>query len=400
MTTTAPRRTGLRVGGTGAYVLALLCVVAMIGAASAPSPFYPVLQDELGFSALVSTVVFAVYAFALLLTLLVAGGLSDHVGRRPVVCVGFVVLGLSTALFWHSDSVAELVAARSLQGLATGLLISALSAAVVDLEPPHLEGTAPVANAVLPLGGMAAGAAASGAVLELAPSPETIVFGTLTLVYVVMAAAVWLLPETSPRLPGALVSLVPRASVPATARGPFLRSTPAIVAGWATGGLYLSLGAPIVERLGAESRLVQGLVVSVLMAVGSLTGFVTRRRTPRELTLFGTTALAVGTVLTLAAFAAGSLGAFLLAVAVVGTGFGTAFIGVMRSVTPTVGPGERGELFAAVFSFSYLAFGLPAVLAGVAVPRVGLETTTYAYGVAICVLAAGAALLRRFGTRD
>ncbi len=402
VTLTAPptSRRALRRGGTAAFVLALAAAVAMMGAASAPSPFYPVLQQEIGFSALASTTIFAVYAFALLVTLLVTGSLSDHVGRRPVVGVGFVVLALSMVLFWHADTVGLLVTARVVQGVAAGLLMSALTAAVVDLEPLARPGSAAVANGVLPLAGMAVGAAASGFVLDHADAPEPIVFGVLTGLYVLGAVAVWALPETAPRHEGLWRSLRPQVGVPRPARAAFLRSAPAIVAGWATGGLYLSLGAPLVRTLGGESHLAQGLAVSALTGVGALTGYLLRGRTPRQITIFGTTALAVGTVVTLVAYAAGSLGWFLAAVAVAGMGFGTAFMGVMRSVTPTVGPHERGELFAAVFVFSYVAFGAPAVAAGFAVPHLGLETTTYVYGGAITVLAAGAALLRRFGTRD
>ena len=72
----------------------------------------------------------------------------------------------------------------------------------------------------------------------------------------------------------------------------------------------------------------------------------------------------------------------------------------MRSITPTVGPDQRGELFSSVFVVSYLAFGLPAVAAGFAVPRLGLETTATVYGLAVVVLSSAAALARAFTTRD
>ena len=78
--------------------------------------------------------------------------------------------------------------------------------------------------------------------------------------------------------------------------------------------------------------------------------------------------LALGTVLTLVALHAESLVGFLLAAVVAGSGFGTSFLGIMRSITPTVGPDQRGELFSSVFVVSYLAFGLPAVAAGFAAP--------------------------------
>jgi len=121
---------------------------------------------------------------------------------------------------------------------------------------------------------------------------------------------------------------------------------------------------------------------------------------PRQVTLYGTSVLAIGTAATLFAIAWPSLPAYLVALTLAGTGFGTCFYGVLRSIVPVVKPGERGELFAALFTLSYLAFGVPTVLAGVAVGVFGLTQTTLGYGAVIVVFSATAGLLRKFGTKD
>lgn len=382
-----------------AFGVMLAAVVAMLAGASAPSPFYPVLQERIGFSPATLTAIFAVYVVTLLVTLLVTGGLSDHVGRRPVVVCGLLVLAASMVWLSVADSVATLLVARAVQGVAAGLLLSSLSAAVVDLEPPDRPGSAPVANTVLPLAGLAVGALGAGIVIDVLGEASEVsgpaVFGTLAVLYALLAAAVLTVPETSPRTPGWARSLVPRVSVPSPSRPAFLRAVPAIVAGWATGGLYLSLAAPLVAReLDSASHTVQGLAVAVLMASGSLGCFVVRRWPARHIALAGASSLAVGTALTLLALVAGSLVWFLLAVVVAGFGFGTAFLGVMQSLTPTVGPDRRGELFAAIFTVSYLAFSVPAVVLGAVVPSVGLLTATLVYGGVVVVLASTATLLR------
>ncbi|MFC5678829.1 MFS transporter [Aeromicrobium endophyticum] len=401
MTVTAPPTTSRTTSRVSGFALAVTAIVVMMVCASAPSPFYPVLQQQLGFSATTMTAIFAVYAVTLLLTLLVAGSISDHVGRRPVISLGFVVLAASMLTFWHADSVAVLIGARFVQGVAAGLLMSALSAAVVDSEPAARPGAAATLNSVSPMGGLAIGALAAGALLDGTSSASAIVFGGLTALSVLVAVVVWFVPETSPRHEGLLPSLVPRAGLPRAARGPFLRSAPALFAGWATGGLYLSLGAPLAGReLGAERHVEQGLVVAVLTGVGALTCYLARRRTPRELTIVGTTALATGTTLTLVALAAGSYWGFIAAAVVAGVGFGGSFMGIMRSITPLAAPHERGELFAAVFVVAYLAFGIPAVVAGIASSHIGLAETTYVYGAVVVVLSLTAAILRKFTSTD
>ena len=390
-----------RRGHVAGFALALGALLAMMAGASAPSPFYPVLEREIGFSPAALTGIFAVYAVALLLTLLLTGSLSDHLGRRPVISMAFALLALSMLVFWHADSVLLLVLARIVQGVASGLLLSSLTAAVVDLEPQSRPGIAATSNSVLPLAGLALGALVGGAVIDQADSPMVDVFGALTVVYVVLALALWLLPETSPRHTGVLQSFRPKVGVPRSARPAFVRSAPALFAGWATGGLYLSLGAPLVaQELGGTNHVEQGLAVTTLTGVGALSCFLARRHSARHITLYGTTALALGTALTLMALAASSYWGFIAAAVVAGSGFGTSFLGIMRSITPAAAPAERGELFASVFVISYLAFGIPAVVAGIAAPHIGLAPTTYAYGGLVTVLSGAAALLRKYRSTE
>lgn len=382
------------------FRITLAGLAVMMAGASAPSPFYPDLQHEIGFSAATLTAIFAVYTVALLASLLVTGSLSDHVGRRPVISAGFAVLAVSLVLFWQATTVSGLTIARILQGLAAGALLSALSAAVVDLEPKHRPGTAAVWNSVIPLGGLAVGALVAGLMMDLTDMAEADVFGALTGGYGLLAVIIWLIPETAPRHEGVWASLKPRIGIPAAARKPFWRGAPAVIAGWATGGLYLSLGAPIVRHVfGAQAHATQAVVIVLLSGAGAAACYVARGYSSRQVTLYGTSALAIGTALTLGAIAWPSLPAYLIALTIAGTGFGTCFYGVLRSIVPVVKPGERGELFAALFTLSYLAFGLPTVLAGVAVGFFGLTPTTLGYGAMVVVFSATAGLLRKFGTK-
>ena len=61
-----------------------------LAAASAPSPLYQVYAARWHFSSITLTIVFAIYAIALLAALLVTGRLSDHIGRRPVILSSIV----------------------------------------------------------------------------------------------------------------------------------------------------------------------------------------------------------------------------------------------------------------------------------------------------------------------
>jgi MFS family permease len=93
--------------------------VSFLAASAAPTPLYATYQTAWGFSSFTTTVVFGIYAVALLATLLTVGRLSDHVGRRPVLLVGIAGLVVAVLAFADAHGVAALMAARIIQGLAT-----------------------------------------------------------------------------------------------------------------------------------------------------------------------------------------------------------------------------------------------------------------------------------------
>jgi predicted MFS family arabinose efflux permease len=206
---------------------------------------------------------------------------------------------------------------------------------------------------------------------------------------------VWAAPETSPRHGGWLGALRPRVAVPAPARHLFAVSVPIVLGGWATGGLFLSLGPAIVRsELHVEGPFGQGLVIGLLPATGALAAFVMHNRRSIVSAVYGATALAVGTAVMLVALVLGSLPIYVVAVVIAGSGFGTAFMGTIGTLMPLARPDERAGLFAAIYVVAYLSFGIPAVIAGVLASSVGLHATVLGFG-AVVVLAAGTAAVLR-----
>lgn len=387
-------------GGAG-FAFTLAGAFFMMAGAAAPTLFYPVLQQQIGFSPATISAIFAIYAAALLAALLTVGSVSDHIGRRPALSLGFAGLALGVLLFWQADSVGGLLTARAVQGAATGLLMPALTAFAVELEPRDRPGTAAIWTAVLPLCGLAAGAMLSGLAMKYARHPGADVFGGLALLYLLGALLCWLLPETSPRLEGLRRALRPRVGVPAPARATFWRSAPAVFAGWAIGGLYLSLGTGIVSQVfGIRDPVSEAGVVLLLAGTGALSTFLSRRVHQRQVMLTGTATLSIGTLVSLLGMQAGAVLPYLLGLGLSGVGFGTCFYGTIRSLAPLASAETRGELFAALYTLSYLAFGLPTILAGLIAPQAGLLATATGYGLIVALAAAVAWGWRRFATRD
>ena len=382
---------------TAFWSVAVLLVL-VLAASGVPSPLYRVYQDRFGFSSGVLTLVFAVYAFALLMALLVVGALSDHVGRRPVLAGGLVLEAGAMMLFLLAGDVGWLMAARVVQGLATGAMTGALGAALLDFQRSDRP-LGPLVNSASPGLGLSLGAVGAGVLVEFVPAPTDWVFGVLTAVFLLAAVAVLRLPESSPRLPGALASLRPNVHVPPAQRGAFLAVLPCLAATWALGGLYASLGPSLVAGVfGVNDHLVGSLLILALNGTGLAGSLLMRGLRPERGMIVGALIFSVGVAGTVGALLAGSLPLFFVAAVVSGFGFGAAFLGAMATVTRGVAPGERAGLLSSVFVVSYLMFSVPAIAAGIAVGSVGLARTAEIYGAAVIVLALSAAaalLLRR-----
>lgn len=368
-----------------ALALYALTTATFFGASSAPTPLYRLYQEAWGFSSGMLTLVFGIYAFSLLLALLTTGSLSDHIGRRPVIVGGLALEAVAMLIFADAHNVHMLILARVLQGFATGAATSALGAAILDASRAR----GPLVNTLSPLFGMGAGALGTSMLVQYAPAPMRLVYVLLLIVFVLQAIGVLLLPETVSRQPGTLASLIPRVRVPRAARGAMLRIAPVNVAVWALGGFYLSLGPTLARAVtGTDNVTVGGWVVFALTGGGLVAVLLLRALSASRLLLTGAGVLAAGLLVTLAGVHAGNAGIFFIGTIFAGMGFGSAFQGALRSVLPLAEAHERAGLMAAFYVLSYLAFSVPAIIAGTMAHVVGLRLTTDVYGLTLVVLAA------------
>jgi MFS family permease len=372
-----------RMSRTAALWLYASILVTYLAASTAPSPLYALYREAWGFSALTLTLVFSTYAFALLAALLVFGALSDHRGRREVVVVSLALEIASTLVFRHADSVAWLFVARAVQGVATGIATSALSAGMQDIDRER----GSLLTSIAPMLGMGLGALGAGALAQFAPAPTRLVFDVLMAVMAAQALAAFWLPETVSRRPGALAAMKPQLAVPKRARATLWQVLPVNTTQWALGGFYASLG-PSLARIvtGLHSPLLGGAVVASLVLSGAVAVPFVRTRPARAVLAGGTAALVIGVSVTLAGVQLHSTAAFFAGSVVAGLGFGAAFNGTLRSLVPLAEAHERAALMSTFFVLCYLAFSVPAILAGLLAGRIGLQAASIGYGVLLVAL--------------
>ena len=367
-----------------AFGLLTSILLMLLASSSAPTPLYATYQAKWGFSAIMITVIFGVYAVAVLLSLLVFGSLSDHIGRRPVLLAALVMQAGVMLLFAFAGGLDVLLLARVLQGLATGVAVGAIGAGLVDLHP----GRGPVANAAGAMSGTASGALGSALLVQFLPSPTRLVYLVLLGAFLIQAIGVVMIAESSARKPGALQSLRPTIAVPTRVRSTLAIAAPSLIAVWALAGFYGSLGPSLTALIsGSDSTILGGGSLFVLAGSGALTVLMFRRVDPRTFSIVGSSLVIVGVAIVLVAASSRSIVAFFIGTAIAGAGFGGGFQGGLRTIVPLAEPTERAGVISVAYIICYLAMGLPAILAGFLVVHGTVLHTALQFGGAVIVLA-------------
>lgn len=369
-----------------------------VACAAVPTPLYSVYAQRFDFSAGTLTVIFGLFALPVLTTLVAFGGLSDAVGRKPVLYAASGVLLAGQVTFLFADGTVMLLIARFLQGIAVGLVTAAAPAALLDQEPPRHPGRAALVIVTVSMGGQAAGAFASGALVQYAPDPRQLVY--LISIAAVLALVVAVLigsDETVTHRHRFHVDLrlaLPRGSH----RSTFLAAVPALIATFALSSLYLSLGPGIAAALSHSTNLLAAAAApGTLLLIGTAAAFAARAWPASRRMGAGCAVLILGSGLTIAALATRNAPAFYAGTAVAGLGFGVAFAGSLRTLTDLADADNRAAWTGTVYLIAYLSFSVPAIIAGLVSARAGLLPTSIGFSAAVAALAATALLLTRRG---
>ncbi len=384
------RQGNRRLSGRPAVFVLASVIVALLASSAAPTPLYAIYQAQWHFTPITTTVVFGVYAIAVLTGLLTLGKISNHIGRRRVLLTAIAVQAISLVIFATATGVPALLSARVVQGLSTGAALGAIGAAMLDMNPEL--GT--FANAVAPGMGTASGAILSALAVRFLPDPTHLIYLALIGVLAVQAIAIAAMRETASMAPGALASLRPDITLPRALRAPVLTAVPVLFAVWALAGLYASLGPALVYSLTGSGDVVLGGLSLFVLAASAVVAIIVLRRAPaRTVMLSGILFLIAGVAVTIVAVSQGSAAEFFAGSAIAGAGFGSGFQGGIRMAVPLAAAHERAGLVSLLYVVSYLGLGVPAVLAGFGVVHGGglMDTARY-YGAAIIGLAAVALL--------
>ncbi|MEV8615087.1 MFS transporter [Amycolatopsis sp. NPDC051373] len=165
-----------------------------------PTPLYPLYQVHDGFSTFTVTVVFAVYAVGVLISLLLAGHVSDWLGRKKVMTAALALELLAAAVFLATPSLPVLIVARLVTGLGVGMLSATATAYLHELHSADRPGASTrrfeIVSTAANIGGLGLGPIVAGVLAQYLGAPLRLPYAVFVVLLLTGVAAVALTLET------------------------------------------------------------------------------------------------------------------------------------------------------------------------------------------------------------
>ena len=369
--------------------------LVLMAGANLATPLYAVYAQRFHFSSLVLTAIFATYAFVLVPALMLFGRLSDRFGRRPVILAGLTAAAAGLALFAVADGTAWLFAARSLQGLAVGMIGGAATAALVELDPANDRRRAALFAGLAQAGGSALGPIAAGMLAQWAPDPTRLPYIVGLGATALAAGATLMLPE-----PGADEREPWRVQwprVPAEIRGRFVlvSLTGGIV--WAAVALYLSIvPSYAADLLRTHDLALLAAISAVALLASCATQVVSQRRqgSRGRDQAAGLLVLAAGMLGLVLASPLHSLALLVAGAIAAGAGHGLCYLDAQQELNDLAPEVRRGEVTSAFISVIYFLVASAVIATGLLDLQFSLAVSVAAVSLVLLAAAGGAAIAR------
>ena len=368
-----------------------------------PTPLYVLYMGRDHFGSLMVTVIFAVYAVGVVLSLFLGGHLSDWLGRRRVFIPALLLNAATALLFIFVPSIAGLLIARVLSGFAIGLTTATATSYVSELHARHRPDAttrrADVVAAAANLGGISFGPLAAGVIAQFLPSPLRLSYVIFGGALVVLALALAVMPETV-RRPDPRPRYRPqRVAVPRDARATFFAATAVGIGTFAVLGVFNSLAPSFVAgTLHYTSHATAGVGSFTAIFAAALAQILLARLPVRTLLRAGVPLIIAGLALVAGAMWLSSLPMFIVGGLIAGAGSGLSFKGALVTAATSAPPEARAEVLAGFFLGSYVGLALPAIGLGVATTYWAPKDVMLVFAVIVAVavtLAVQAATVRR-----
>ena len=355
----------------------------MVFAASAtPIPLYDIYRQEDGLTYNDLALTAVVYFVGAITALLIFGRVSNHLGRKPVALLIFVLTAIATIILLDINSATPLIIARLLLGLACGLASSAITAYIADSGStlPHWVPAAVISNS--PMIGLTIGALISGSLVQFAPFPRMLCYIFILFILGVCTILIVLSQETVDKSPGIIQSFKPKFSLPQANKRLFPIAAVTFVSTWAMGAFYQAFGPSLaVDQLGTHSTLMIGILFSSYLLPSAIGGPATAKLSPADAQRIGMVIFTIGVVGIITSLKFSNITMFILCSALAGASQGAALTGSIRSLLADVKLKERAGVLSLIYATSYTGAAIPSFIAGQLSHHMDLFHVSIFYGI-------------------
>jgi MFS family permease len=376
----------------GFAAAAFALAVGMLGT-TLPTSLYGLYRQRFGFSELMITVIFAIYAAGVIASLVLFGRLSDQIGRRRLLLPGLLLSALSAVSFLAADGLPLLLAGRILSGLSAGIFTGTATATLIDLAPAGGRGRATLVATVANMGALGSGPLLGGLLSQFAGSPLRLTFWVDLVLVLAAALGIWAMPE--PVMTTRHPRLRPQMpKIPKEMHSIFTEAALAGIAGFAVLGLFTAVTPDFLgQDLGVTSRAIVGLVVFSAFAASTVGQLALELLPERAAIPAGAGALIVGMASLALGLVVSSLVLLVLGSVIAGLGQGLSFRGGLTQVGEHAPAAQRGEVTSAFFVVMYIAISLPVIGDGLLAQALGLRAAGVTFAALVAALSA-AVLIR------
>jgi len=372
------------------YWLVFYAMTVIVATGTVPVGMYPTYAAEFHMSPAAITLLASATIFGVAVAVPFLGGISDAIGRRPVLLPALGLGALGLVGYMVANGFWLLLAARIVSGFAVGVFTGAATATLADLEPHGDTRRAATHASTTSVAGFAIGPIVGGLFVQYGPWPLRLVFVVCLVLLVPAFTGIALMRETvTEHRPSTWWP--PKLSLPPhSMRRLFGLASLIALCAFMTASFFQALGPTIVvQELGVSNRLVASLAVVCFLGTSAVSQLRFRTAPIGKATTTGLVlVMPPGLVLVILALLHSSLALFVAGAVIGGFGQGLVYLGGQGIVARVAPPDERAGLFSTYFVIVYWAGGCTAITLGVAATRWGLHWPTVIY----CALAAAISL--------
>ena len=373
------------------FIGATCSLLVIYAASSAPIPLLNTYLQTLNLTSGDLSMTAVAYFFGCVISLLTFARVSNYLGRRPVALATLALAAIACLIFIYVQNASMLLTGRFVQGIASGLASSTITAYTVDNAPTSPKWLSAAVISGAPVVGLSAGAFGAGVIKEYS-------FGSMSLTYeifiVLLAFCAMLIavgPETVTRNKGVITSMVPQISIPRNIYYLLPAAISIFVGTWAIGGFYQAFSSTMAaELLNTNSIIVAAAVFACLMTPYAIGGWMSGRFNPDEAQCIGISSFFLCIMAVIYSLKVSIMIPFLIATVLAGISQGLGFTGSMRSLLDKTSQEDRAGLLSSIYLISYSGAAIPNLIVARLASGFSLFEIAVGYGllvVLVCIIA-------------